>query len=320
MADRPLLSESSPETRYLFSLTAVLVCSVAWLSIVAYNGTALEIGKVDWLDVLGESALAFYSLVLLALIAVPPLPDSLRTLIFVGLSMLFIGAITDVADEFVSVQLTFITAVENLGKSMGVLVACFGLYRLIFQIHSSEKSARELRVVADFDDLTGLGNRRSFNQAVRAAIESAGQGQPAAALALLDVDNFKVLNDAFGHLEGDKVLRVLSRMLSSMLREKDTAFRYGGEEFGILFHNCNLEEARLAAERIRVAFAEMRIYSDDGVEFCCTLSAGVAIVRPGDSFGTLLKRADEALYQAKHDGRNRVEVASPRLAVLSAAI
>lgn len=305
-----------PEHRYLVSLTLVLILSVAWISVVVSGGTALDVASVDWLDVLGESAVVFCSLVLMALIAVAPQPDSLRRMIFIGLSLLFLGAITDVADEFISVQLTFVTAFENLGKSMGVLLVCFGLYRLIFQAHRSERSARELRLVAELDELTGLGNRRAFNSALQSAVTCAEHDQRAA-LALLDVDHFKQHNDTHGHLEGDKVLRVLGTLLGSMLRENDSAFRFGGEEFAIVFRNCNAEAARLAAERIRTAFSDTLIYSDDGMEFSCTLSAGVAVTRPGDSYGSLLKRADEALYRAKHGGRNRVEVATAQLRVLS---
>jgi diguanylate cyclase (GGDEF)-like protein len=167
---------------------------------------------------------------------------------------------------------------------------------------------RELREQALRDPLTGLYNRRAL--AERFAQESAHQratGQPLA-LAVLDIDHFKQVNDTHGHAAGDQVLCGLARELREALRASDTVFRTGGEEFALLLPGADAESAlrRVEALRERVAAADLGL-----PEHRVSFSAGVAAVGPGlEMLDALLKAADRALYAAKAGGRNRSVLAA----------
>jgi len=125
-------------------------------------------------------------------------------------------------------------------------------------------------------------------------------------LLLFDVDNFKQINDAHGHSVGDDVLVALARLVESSLRGCDHLGRWGGEEFIVLATHSDVDAATGLAERLRSLVEELRI---EGVEQTVTVSIGVAVWQPGDSCKTLISRADDAMYRAKHGGRNRVEMA-----------
>jgi diguanylate cyclase len=161
------------------------------------------------------------------------------------------------------------------------------------------------------DPLTGLKNRRAFERAVAELVhESPGMG--GAALLLLDIDHFKKVNDTYGHLFGDKVLRAVAQVLQANIKGRDLVARLGGEEFAILFVKSTPDGARAVAEQIRTAVANGRIRSVTNQEQtgAVTVSAGLAVALAGDSLEHLLERADSALYEAKRTGRNRVCVAT----------
>jgi len=152
------------------------------------------------------------------------------------------------------------------------------------------------------DPLTGLSNRRAFAAAVDTAmqkVQGTGQGL---AIAVLDVDHFKMINDLHGHAEGDQVLVALADMLKAQFAGRGMAARYGGEEFVMLFTECTLDLARLQCELIRQSVSTLPV----GLPF--TVSIGVAEAMAGDSSEQMFKRADAALYAAKRGGRNRVVV------------
>jgi len=128
---------------------------------------------------------------------------------------------------------------------------------------------------------------------------------------MLDVDRFKQFNDTWGHPEGDRVLTALGRLLIHALRGEDVACRYGGEEFVIILHQADRKTAMDAAERIRAGFAEIPFQPVRGKPVFMTVSIGVAQWRPDEEFASLLMRADQALYEAKQAGRNRVRGADP---------
>ena len=162
---------------------------------------------------------------------------------------------------------------------------------------------------ASLDGLTQVLNRRAFD---RALIESLSQefteGAQHPCLLLLDVDNFKLLNDGFGHVFGDEVLRALGRVLKSVTSAGDSAGRFGGDEFALLLCVHTLEEARALAEALRNRVAIARVRSGQGGEQRgqVTISVGAAARLAGEDAGGWLQRADAALYRAKHGGRNRV--------------
>lgn len=169
--------------------------------------------------------------------------------------------------------------------------------------------SRELMRLATTDALTGIFNRRKFFEELEREWSRARRHSHPLSLIMFDVDFFKAVNDTYGHAVGDEVLRCMVRETGGLLRSEDIFCRLGGEEFGILLPEINLEGARALAERIRKALEEMSIESLEGV-VRCTVSLGVASARLAqESIDRALKRADDALYEAKRTGRNRVEVA-----------
>ena len=161
--------------------------------------------------------------------------------------------------------------------------------------------------LAVIDQLTGLYNRRYMTAQLDALIQRAGKSRQPTAALVVDIDHFKKINDSFGHAVGDEVLREFAARLASNVRAVDLACRYGGEEFVVLMPDTELEHAHLIAERIRrnVAGSPFRVAGGHEL-LSVTISVGVASAAPGDEAAALLKRADEALYAAKTEGRNRV--------------
>ena len=156
------------------------------------------------------------------------------------------------------------------------------------------------------DGLTGAYNNRYLMEALgREVARSARYGRELS-LVLFDIDRFKEINDAYGHLGGDAILSAVCHAIAREIREEDVLARYGGEEFAVLLPETDLEHARLVAEKLRgiVAAAEL-VVGDARVPV--TVSLGVASLVPGtDDAEELVRRADEALYEAKHAGRNCV--------------
>ena len=158
---------------------------------------------------------------------------------------------------------------------------------------------------ARHDPLTGSLNRKGFAEAMEREVARARRQDAPLCVALLDVDNFKSINDRFGHDEGDRVLQRCATLLSRKVRSGDALIRWGGEEFLIVLPGCRLEAAQELAERIRAAMAQ----EQDAVVGSITLSLGVGAWQPGECSSTLLRRTDQALYRAKTSGRNQVAVA-----------
>lgn len=170
------------------------------------------------------------------------------------------------------------------------------------------KLRHELEAVkhtARTDGLTGLLNRGAFNRELQALCS---QGDMVLSLALFDIDNFKRLNDTFGHVLGDKVLQYFATLLNDHRDDIHIAARYGGEEMAMIFLHTNLEESFLLAESIRQQFASSRLKKKGSEESIgqITVSVGISTLQLGDTPLTLLERADKALYKSKADGRNRV--------------
>lgn len=169
-----------------------------------------------------------------------------------------------------------------------------------------EKVGR-LAELASTDQLTGLFNFRSFEQELEHRLQEAARASDNKDLSLvaLDIDHFKNFNDRYGHAAGNDVLAAVAGEINRCIRQTDMACRYGGEEFVVILPNCDLEGARLLAERIRSCVEQLRVPTSDG-ERHITISAGCTVRQHEDTQLTLFGRADAALYQAKTQGRNRV--------------
>ena len=178
-----------------------------------------------------------------------------------------------------------------------------------------ERSHQELRVLARRDALTGLGNRRSLTEDLTVMVDRSRRYGHRFSIAMLDIDHFKAYNDLHGHLGGDEALRQVAEVLRRTSRAGDTVYRFGGEEFLCIYPEQSAEGALAGVERIRSGVAQLALaHGGSDVAKVLTLSAGVAEVPLGDvDPAHFVQAADNALYEAKRRGRNRVEVALPPL-------
>ncbi len=177
----------------------------------------------------------------------------------------------------------------------------------IRDISDRKRMHQELERLAQQDSLTGLGNRRRFEQEVEAEMARSRRQLAPGALLLIDLDHFKSVNDSLGHLAGDKVLKQIAEILGERLRESDALARLGGDEFAILLPDTGLREARLVAESLTRAIREG---TEKGSVASVTASIGVALFDgdPRLDVPTVIAEADLAMYAAKDDGRDRVRV------------
>ncbi|MDD3371010.1 MAG: GGDEF domain-containing protein [Alphaproteobacteria bacterium] len=161
---------------------------------------------------------------------------------------------------------------------------------------------------AQIDPLTEIGNRKFFDREVVRTIGEAREQNLPMVLLMVDIDHFKKFNDLHGHLVGDQVLRLVARTLVENLKGRDVIARYGGEEFVIILPNTRLEDAKRVADHLRSGLANKKVTKRGTNETLgtVTISVGAAQCEPGDDSETLIARADQAMYEAKQTGRNRV--------------
>jgi diguanylate cyclase (GGDEF)-like protein len=169
----------------------------------------------------------------------------------------------------------------------------------------------KLQRLAITDGLTKLYNSRYFYNQLDLEVDRVKRYGHPLALLLLDIDHFKLYNDAHGHVEGDKVLVMISRIIQSCLRKNDTAYRYGGEEFAVLLPVTEASEASVVAERIRSNVEAQELYPATGSSATITISIGVTHYDPGERISTFVERADRAMYLSKKGGRNIVTTLTP---------
>ena len=220
----------------------------------------------------------------------------------------------------------------NLGDQPGdddVLAIVQGLIRdtasvqevgdqLHLRLDASRQEVEALRVELQLarqealtDALTGLTNRKGFDQTLAEMMSDAHANNTVLCLILVDIDFFKRVNDTYGHLLGDNVIRHVAKVLHQAVKGKDCPARYGGEEFAVLLPDTNLAGAMTVAEQVRTAVAGGRLVKAETREAIdtITVSAGVARWQNAEPADELIARADRALYQSKEEGRNRVTAA-----------
>jgi diguanylate cyclase (GGDEF)-like protein len=175
----------------------------------------------------------------------------------------------------------------------------------------------QVRRQAVTDELTGLANHGRFQDVLNSEMEQVRRYRHPVALIMLDIDNFKSINDTYGHQQGDVVLRHVARIVRENSRDADSPARYGGEEMALILPHTDMEGSHAIAERVRSAIAGLRISRLDGQgTLRITASVGVAASSEGFKDG-LIADADAALYEAKRAGKNRTVRASPRTANVS---
>jgi diguanylate cyclase (GGDEF)-like protein len=176
------------------------------------------------------------------------------------------------------------------------------LYDRSFELKAAYKRIEEL---AELDELTGASNRRSIMRMLEEAIARARRTGSPCSIALIDLDWFKRINDAYGHPTGDEVLRTFSITMFANVRNVDRFGRYGGEEFLLVLPDMDADRAMRALDRLRAIIADLD-WSAFSPGMRVTMSAGVAMLDPNETSDLLLARADSALYVAKAQGRNRI--------------
>jgi diguanylate cyclase (GGDEF)-like protein len=164
----------------------------------------------------------------------------------------------------------------------------------------------QLVLLATRDFLTGAGNRRHFDDKLLELVNTKQRTESPASILLLDLDNFKKVNDVHGHAVGDEILKRITEMIDLRIRVADSLFRIGGEEFVVLLDELDLKSATHLAEQLRTLVEANELIPKLPV----TISLGVAEFNPGETRESWLARADDALYQAKREGRNTSRTAS----------
>jgi len=189
---------------------------------------------------------------------------------------------------------------------------------MVFQDVSQErKLSRQLSYQASHDMLTGLFNRRMFEEQLEAVLLNVGSEDRQHALCYVDLDQFKIVNDTCGHIAGDELLRQLGDLLKSCIREGDTLARLGGDEFGLLLENCALRKATEVADKLRQEVKDFRFaWQERSFEIGASIGV-VGINADNMDLATIMASADMACYAAKDMGRNRVHVYEPSDALLS---
>ncbi|MDG6777906.1 diguanylate cyclase [Thiomicrorhabdus sp. zzn3] len=171
--------------------------------------------------------------------------------------------------------------------------------------HELEEKIKLAEYGARHDPLTGLYNRRCFEEKLEAEINRAKRYSQPMSVVLLDIDDFKLINDDFGHSAGDQILKALALFLNEHTREYDLIARWGGEEFIIIMPNTNLQQAFDKAERLRLGIENQTLMDQAKI----TCSFGVTEYKSTDTYDQIFQRTDKALYQAKHLNRNNVQIA-----------
>ena len=221
---------------------------------------------------------------------------------------------TDSAENIVNARDTYISQCSDLIRTHQDLITKFdtihsGLHDIESNSQNLDKELTRVHLLSLTDELTELPNRRALTQRMEDEVTRVQRYGYPLALAIIDLDEFKSINDRFGHAAGDAVLKHFSQNVLSVFRHHDTVARYGGEEFAVLLPNTDLDGALNALRKVRHQLEESNCLLDNGVEISTpTFSAGIALFSPGESPDELIKRADMAMYRAKRTGRNRIEI------------
>lgn len=298
--------DGRPETPWLLAPLLIGSLGVAWYAGVSPNFTARVIwASLAWASILVGCALTLGT-------TDRAISRRVLAMIFVGVALFMIARMlhfagrsdpaTNLLDnsDWMSLATPIIAAVMPVIGTTAFLLMC------------SERIRRDWEHAASTDYLTGLANRRTMAALGSEYLTRALRDRSGFAAAVVDIDHFKSINDRFGHDIGDAALKHVAACIEAACSPPDRVGRQGGEEFVALLVGVDAPQAMAAAERMRLAVQTMSFQPDPMTTVTLTVSIGVAVVRPDDTqFDDLLRRADQALYAAKANGRNRVEMAAP---------
>ena len=215
--------------------------------------------------------------------------------------------------EVTSLRTILLGGIDELLSGQQALAENLASTSEVLQLIESDSSRlqdelHKVRLLSLTDESTGLPNRRAFMRRLDDEIGRAQRYANPLALAILDLDEFKAVNDRYGHAAGDQVLRCYADQVLSIFRHHDMVARYGGEEFAVLLPNTTPDGALAALRKVQLKVAASQCEYGGETRPLPTFSAGTALLAPGESSAALIDRADRALYRAKHFGRNRIEM------------
>lgn len=216
-------------------------------------------------------------------------------------------------EDFVSIPIVFLSAEKSIDKQLAAMSSGaddflekpIGAEHLISSVTTRAKRSRQLRSFMIRDSLTGLLNHTTIKERLAIEVARAERSSGPLSFAMIDIDFFKSINDRFGHLVGDRVIKSLSRLLTQRLRKTDIIGRYGGEEFAVILSDTDAETAVQVLDKIRIGFSQLHHRTSE-VDFEVTFSCGVAEFPDWSDAALLNDAADKALYEAKRSGKNRV--------------
>ncbi len=219
-------------------------------------------------------------------------------------------------DEWLRVPIIYLSAETDINRQMAALLKAGDDFitkpisdnALTAAVFSRVQRARSLSMALSRDSLTGLLKHADIKEQVALEVERAQRSGKPTSVVMLDLDHFKQVNDQYGHAAGDNVIRSLANLMRQRLRRIDSIGRYGGEEFVAVLPDCPAEQAKRIFDEIRLRFAALSFHAGART-FSVSLSAGISETDGHSSAGAMLELADQALYAAKHNGRNQVQVA-----------
>ena len=283
--------------------TAAMSCRFLWVCVGATLAFLLSfVGSVLLFIQMVRTRAPLHSLLLYA---------GSYTVFFFGIGSMFLGM------YYNPYYLSRLSYPDILYMTLLTAAPFFSILRKLFESRARfdnynllQAQSAHYRELSQRDGLTGLYNRSYLEQILNESVRHAEKTGKNLSFIMLDIDHFKNFNDTWGHQEGDRALAFVARIIRDSLREQDVATRYGGEEFSIVLAGADLLIANIVAERIRRS-CETRSLSL-GKYKTLTVSLGISLFRPGETPESLIRRADEALYRAKRNGRNRAEAEAPQ--------
>ena len=239
----------------------------------------------------------------------PPQTMMIWTLMTIGLAGLFLLTDKPISmphGSYLERLATMLAVVMSIGRCMFLGIFSSSLKQSLYQSGLKLREAyKRIEELAELDELTGSYNRRCIMRMLDEEIARAARSGAPCSVALIDLDWFKRINDAFGHPTGDEVLRTFAITMFANIRANDRFGRYGGEEFLLVLPDMDTTGAVRALDRLRAIIADLD-WSAFSPDMKVTISAGVTTLKPEETPDTFLARADSALYAAKARGRNRI--------------